>query len=463
MKSVIITSAVVVASCALLTSAAPAGNAESHLAARASKGAGAAKAIGKAAEKWALNPSGQTDKDQRKKNREDAVKIVTGSGSGSATRARHPELQKAMNVISANNAFAAAGKKKKRSLDDEFEFEARDFDDFEYELVARASKAGGAAKAIGKAAEKWALNPSGQTDKDQRKKNREDAVKIVTGSGSGSATRARHPELQKAMNVISANNAFAAAGKKKKRSFDDEFEFEARDFDDFEYDLVARASKAGGAAKAIGKAAEKFMLNPQSMTDRDQRKKNRDDAIKIATGAGSGSATRNRHPALQRTMNVISASNAFAAAGKKKARSFDDEFEFEARDFDDFEYDLVARASKAGGAAKAIGKAAEKWALNPSSMTDRDQRKKNREDAVKIATGSGSGSATRNRHPELQKAMNVISATNAFSAAGKKKKRALYEDEFEAREFDEEFEARAFDDFEDDLFAREFYDLEELD
>ncbi|TFK32225.1 hypothetical protein BDQ12DRAFT_692784 [Crucibulum laeve] len=270
-------------------------------------------------------------------------------------------------------------------------------------LVARGSKVSKVAKPL----EKWALNPQSMTDRDQRKKNREDAVKIATGSGSGSATRQRHPELQKAMNAIKATNAFAEAGKKKKRAVYDE-EFEARDFEDFESELVARASKAAGIGKAIGKAAEKFILNPQSMADRDQRKKNRDNAITLATGGNTGGGARTRHPEIQKAMDAAK----FKGLPGKKKRAFDD-------------------------------------------MTDRDQRKKNRDNAITLATGGNTGGGARTRHPEIQKAMDAAKFKGT-------KKRAL-EEEVEAREFDEEFEARDFDDFEGDIFAREFYGLDELD
>ncbi|TFK37174.1 hypothetical protein BDQ12DRAFT_685459 [Crucibulum laeve] len=200
--------------------------------------------------------------------------------------------------------------------------------------------------------------------------------------------------------------------------------------------LVAR----GGVASKIAKPLEKWVLNPQSMTDRDQRKKNRDNAIKIATGTNTGGGARTRHPELQKAMD---AAKFKGIPGKKK------------RAFDEIESELVTRASKAGGIGKAIGKAAEKFILNPQSMTDRDQRKKNRDNAITLATGGNTGGGARTRHPEFQKAMDAAKYKGT-------KKRAL-EEEVEAREFDEEFEARAFDDFEDDLFAREFYDLDELD
>ena len=69
---------------------------------------------------------------------------------------------------------------------------------------------------------------------------------------------------------------------------------------------------------------------------------------------------------------------------------------------------LVPRASKAAKEAlKKAGPAIEKWALNPQSMTDRDQRKENRENAVKVATGNTGGGVGGKRHPEMQKAMDT--------------------------------------------------------
>ncbi|TFK38472.1 hypothetical protein BDQ12DRAFT_113210 [Crucibulum laeve] len=215
MKSAIIASTVVV-SYALLASAAPASVTDNSLFARggaASKVAKAAKNpnIAKAAEKWALNPQGAMDRDQRKKNREAFQKVATAK--------------------MASNAF----EEKKR---EEFaDIEARDFN--ENYLVARggvASKIGKAVKNpnVAKAAEKWALNPQGAMDRDQRKKNREAFQKVATAK--------------------MAANAFQEAGSSKKkreafedietRDFDDEleardfdeFEYEARDFDEFEYE-----------------------------------------------------------------------------------------------------------------------------------------------------------------------------------------------------------------------------------
>lgn len=46
-------------------------------------------------------------KHEKDKTRDSIIDYATGGGSGSATRARHPELQRTMNAINANNAFAS--------------------------------------------------------------------------------------------------------------------------------------------------------------------------------------------------------------------------------------------------------------------------------------------------------------------------------------------------------------------
>ena len=47
-------------------------------------------------------------------------------------------------------------------------------------------------------------------------------------------------------------------------------------------------------------------------------------------------------------------------------------------------------------------------------MTDRDQRKENRENAIKLATGTG-GRVSSGRHPEMQKVMDEA-RKNAYKA-----------------------------------------------
>jgi len=65
--------------------------------------------------------------------------------------------------------------------------------------------------------------------------------------------------------------------------------------------------------------------------------------------------------------------------------------------------------SARGPSGSKVVKAAEKYALNPQGMTDRDQRKNNRDNAIKMLTGneervqSGGGGG---RHPDLQKALD---------------------------------------------------------
>jgi len=77
-----------------------------------------------------------------------------------------------------------------------------------------------------------------------------------------------------------ASKAASAAGKVTKKALNT-----------FVPSLFARgntASKAASAAgKAAGKAAEKTLTNPQGAMDRDQRKKNRDAALNMATGKGT--------------------------------------------------------------------------------------------------------------------------------------------------------------------------------
>ncbi|KAJ7586119.1 hypothetical protein C8J56DRAFT_1052471 [Mycena floridula] len=318
MKSTVVSSTVLI-SCAILAAAAPAPSkrsltvdvdardeileARGGAAGKIAKSP-AAKQAGKAVEKWALNPSGQTDKDTRKKNRESAVKL-------------------------AGDALKKHGEKKKRDLS--IDIDARD-----EILEARGGAAGKiakspAAKQAGKAVEKWALNPSGQTDKDTRKKNRESAVKL-------------------------AGDALKKHGEKKKRDLS--IDIDARD-----EILEARGGAAGKiakspAAKQAGKAVEKWALNPSGQTDKDTRKKNRESAVKLA-------------------------GDALKKHGEKKKRDLS--IDIDARD-----EILEARGGAAGKiakspAAKQAGKAVEKWALNPSGQTDKDTRKKNRESAVKLA------------------------------------------------------------------------------
>jgi G:T/U-mismatch repair DNA glycosylase len=334
----------------------------------AARGPGASREAAKAAEKWALNPQGMMDRDQRKKNRDNAIALVTGQ-TGSASRQQHPELRKTMEEIRKKNTG------QKRELD------------FEDELFARGP---GASREAAKAAEKWALNPQGMMDRDQRKKNRDNAIALATGQ-TGSSSRQQHPELRKTMDEIRKNNAEAAkkmSGQKRELEYEDE--------------LFVRGP---GASREAAKAAEKWALNPQGMMDRDQRKKNRDNAIALATGQ-TGSASRQQHPELRKTMEEIRKKN----TGQKRELEYEDE--------------LFVRGP---GASREAAKAAEKWALNPQGMMDRDQRKKNRDNAIALATGQ-TGSASRQQHPELRKTMDEIRKNNAEAAkkmSGQKREIAL--------------------------------------
>ena len=81
---------------------------------------------------------------------------------------------------------------------------------------------------------------------------------------------------------------------------------------------------------------------------------------------------------------------------------------------------LVPRARNAAKEAlKKLLPAAEKAVLNPSSMTDRDQRKENRDNAIKIVTGTEDKVSTNRRHPELQKVMDEA-RKNVFKPSNNK-------------------------------------------
>ncbi|TFK33663.1 hypothetical protein BDQ12DRAFT_738667 [Crucibulum laeve] len=155
-------------------------------------------------------------------------------------------------------------------------------------------------------------------------------------------------------------------------------------------------------ASKTTKHLEKWPLDLQSRTDRDQKRKNREYVVNIAAGANAGGAARNHHPGLLKNVNEIK----YSSAGEEK------------NDFDFIEARVVTHASKVRRVTKAISKAVKFLFLSPQRMVDRE-RKKNREFA-------------RQYHPEMQKVLDSNKAFNAFDDANKKK-RAVYDEVFEAR------------------------------
>jgi hypothetical protein len=295
------------------------------------------------------------------------------------------DARKAEKAIQGDNRQIGADLGKENTLRTAAQdLNSREFDDFEYELVRRnppvatkpkKSAAARARKAATNAnlsaafkKEDGVLRGKARTDRQNLRKEKSNLAADISKGDFAAAVKdeAAIKSTKSDLSTVRQNEATLQQIEKanaRREFFDDEFELEAREFDDFEYELVRRNPPVSStkprksAAARTRKAATNAKLNAafkkedgvlrgKARTDRQNLRKEKSN-LAADISKGNFAAAAKDEAAIQSTKSDLSTVRQNEATlqqiEKANARRefFDDEFELEARDFD--EYELEAR------------------------------------------------------------------------------------------------------------------------
>jgi hypothetical protein len=201
---------------------------------------------------------------------------------------------------------------------------------------------------------------------------------------------------------------------------------------DWQFDSDGVFARGAGFSKLVQNGVKSSLTNPRGAMDLDQKRKNRNNAIALATGNGPQPAANRPKAALNafRATQAFKKAGADAAAKKSKRDVFHEELD--ARDFE--EHSIFARGA---GASKVAQFVAKKALINPKSTMDMHGKDKIKQDAKDLVTGN-----RPNTGPTSPKAaLNAWRATQAFKKAGadaaaKKSKRDVFHEELDARDIE---------------------------